>query len=206
MVKIMANNKNFERELPKGYKEVFRIDAKKKNTAIILSLAALGIFAVVFVLLLIPFFRSGIDLSDISAGSFFLFYGVIFVTMLVYIVAHELTHGLVYKVMTGEKLTFGLTLSVAFCGVPGIYTYRKCALYAVLAPMVVFTAVLLPTVIFLSFVNPLYYIGFSFIFAAHLSGCAGDGYLGYLLLTKFRGEDVLMKDTGPTQLIYEKKK
>ena len=202
----MKKSKNFERELPSGYKLALHINAKDKGTAILLTLGSLAITAVVFVLLLIPFFRSGIDLSGIAPGAFFLFYGVFLVSMILYTILHELTHGLVYKVMTGEKLVFGITTAVAFCGVPKIYTYRRCALAALLAPLVVFTILIGGFVLFLSFVNPLYYIGFSFIFALHLGGCIGDGYLGYLLLTRYKDEDILIKDTGPEQFIYEKKK
>lgn len=202
----MKKSKNFERELPSGYKLALHINAKDKGTAILLTLGSLAITAVVFVLLLIPFFRSGIDLSGIAPGAFFLFYGVFLVSMILYTILHELTHGLVYKVMTGEKLVFGITTAVAFCGVPKIYTYRRCALAALLAPLVVFTILIGGFVLFLSFVNPLYYIGFSFIFALHLGGCIGDGYLSYLLLTRYKDEDILIKDTGPEQFIYEKKK
>ena len=201
----MKRSENFERTLPAGYKEVFRISAKKKETAVILSLGSLGITAVVFVLLLIPFFRSGIDISDVAPATFFIFYGVFILSMLLYTVLHELTHGAVYKLLTGEKLTFGITTAVAFCGVPKIYTYRKCALAAILAPLTVFTVILGSIVLFFSLINPLYYIGFSFIFALHLGGCIGDGYLAFLLLTKFKDNDILMKDTGPDQFIYAKK-
>ena len=125
--------------------------------------------------------------------------------MLLYVVLHELTHGAVYKAMTGEKLTFGITPAAAFCGVPNIYTYRRCALAAILAPLVVFTVIIGAVVLFLSYISPLYYIGFSFIFALHLGGCIGDGYLGYLFITRFKNKDTLMKDTGPEQIIYEKR-
>ncbi|MCQ2122483.1 MAG: DUF3267 domain-containing protein, partial [Fibrobacter sp.] len=61
--------------------------------------------------------------------------------MLVYIVLHELVHGAVYKLLTGQKLTFGFKASVAYCGVPDIYVYRRTALAALLAPFVVFDIV-----------------------------------------------------------------
>ena len=199
-------HKNFERELPRGYKEDFHIDARDKKTAIILSLGSFAITAVVFSLLLIHFFNSGIDLSDIDPISFFLFYINFVISMVLYVVLHELTHGLVYKVMTGEKLTFGITPAAAFCGVPNIYTYRRCALFAILAPLVTFTVILVPFLAFLSYANLLYYIGFSFIFALHLGGCIGDGYLALLLLTRYKDEDVLMRDLGPEQYIYVRKK
>ena len=137
-------NKNFERELPRGYKEDFHIDARDKKTAILLSFGSFAITAVVFALLLIHFFNSGVDLSDIHPISFFLFYFIFVVSMLLYVVLHELVHGVVYKVMTGEKLTFGITPAAAFCGVPNIYTYRRCALFALLAPLVIFTVIFVP--------------------------------------------------------------
>lgn len=201
----MNRAKNFERVLPKGYKAVARINAKRKDTAIALSLGSLGITVVTFLIFLIPLFKSGIDLSDVSAGEFFLFYGIFVVSTLAYIILHELTHGVVYKLLTGERLTFGITPAAAFCGVPNIYTYRRCALAAILAPLTVFTFLIGAVVFVLSFINPLYYIGFSFIFALHLGGCIGDGYLGFLLLSKYKSNDVLMKDTGPEQIIYQKK-
>lgn len=199
-------NKNFERELPRGYKEVFHLNAKKKETAIFLSVIAFIVTAVVFILLLIPLFKSKVDLSKISAVTFFVFYFVFIVSTIIYVVLHELTHGAVYKLMTKEKLTFGITPAAAFCGVPNIYVYRRCALAALLAPLIVFTIVLGGIVLFWSFTNALYYIGFSFIFAMHLGGCVGDGYLAYLFLAKYRDNTYLMKDNGPEQFIYENKK
>ncbi len=198
--------KNFERELPKGYREVYHINAKDKGTSVALSIASFAITAIVFILWMIPLFKSGIDLSNVPASTFFLFYGIFVVTMLLYIVLHEVAHGIVYKIMTGEKLTFGITPTVAFCGVPNVYTYRHCAIASLVTPLIAFTIIFLPIVIFFSFTNPLYYIGFSFIFSMHLGGCVGDGYMTYLLLTKFKNKDILMRDTGPEQFIYKKKK
>lgn len=199
-------NTNFERELPKGYREAFHINAKDKGTALVLSIVALTITIAVFAVMMIPVFKSGIDLSNVAPEYFFLFYGIFVISMVIYIILHELTHGVVYKLMTREKLTFGITPAAAFCGVPGIYTYRRCALAALVAPLITFTAVLIPIIIFFSMTMPLYYIGFSFIFAMHLGGCVGDGYLTYLLLTKYKKDDVLIRDTGPEQFIYVRKK
>lgn len=203
---MKTEKKNFERELPKGYREVFHINAKDKGTALWLSVGAFLITAVVFVLLLIPVFRSGVDISDVSPAEFFIFYGVFVLSMIGYVVLHELTHGAAYKLLTKEKLTFGITPAAAFCGVPGIYTYRKCALVAILAPLVTWTLILAPVVLILGFTSTLYYIGFSFIFALHIGGCIGDGYLACLLLFKYKQNRILMRDTGPEQFIYSYRK
>ena len=58
----------------------------------------------------------------------------------------------------------------------------------------------------LSYIDGLYYIGFSFILALHLGGCIGDGYLAFLLLTRYKDKEILMKDTGPEQFIYVRQK
>ena len=52
---------------------------------------------------------------------------VFLVSLVLYLVLHELVHGAVYKALTHQKLTFGFTLTVAFCGVPDVYTSRKTA-------------------------------------------------------------------------------
>jgi hypothetical protein len=75
-------------------------------------------------------------------------FGFIFLAI-IYVILHELTHGLLYKILTKQKLTFGLTLSVAFCGVPHIYVNKKTALLSVLAPFVVYNIIFIPLLIFL---------------------------------------------------------
>ena len=125
--------------------------------------------------------------------------------MFLYIILHELVHGIVYKALTKQKLTFGLTWSCAFCGVPNIYCYRKTALYALAAPLTVFSIILIPLTVYLYFVNPVYYLMSAFILGLHLGGCCGDMYMMWLLLARFKSNKTLIKDTGPAQTIYIEK-
>lgn len=189
--------KKYEDILPNDYKEAKVIDAKKKSTAIIFNLGALIIMMVVIAigLLLYPYELS-IDFSPRTS----LFLLGLLGAMIIYIVLHELTHGLVYKIFTKQKLTFGITFSCAFCGVPNIYVYRKVAMFAIIAPFVLFTIV---------FGIPLFFIKDSLIysltllmFAIHVSGCIGDLYGFSLFLFKYRKKDTLMNDTGPKQTFY----
>ena len=129
-------------------------------------------------------------------------YAVFFGAMIGYVVLHELVHGIAYKTLTGEKLTFGLSWSCAFCGVPNIYTYRKTAMISVIAPFAVFTVLLLPLLVLLYFISPLYFLIVAFIFGLHAGGCSGDLYVLYLLAVKFKDKRVLMRDTGPEQFFY----
>ena len=122
--------------------------------------------------------------------------------MIGYIVLHELVHGIAYKIQTGEKLTFGISWSCAFCGVPNIYTYRRTAIVAVVSPFTIFTLLFIPILILLYCFSPLYYLLAAFIFGLHLGGCSGDLYVLYLLAVKFKDKKTLMRDTGPEQFFY----
>ena len=122
---------------------------------------------------------------------------VFMVAVSAYIVLHELLHGAAYKLLTGRKLTFGLTWSVAYCGVPDIFVYRSAAL---VAPFVVFTVVFLLAVLLIA--DPVSQYMAAFLLATHLGGCVGDLYDTGLYLFRFRDPDTLMQDTGPKQTFY----
>ncbi len=190
-------HKDFEFEVPEGYRQVYHIDAADKKTGIKLTLGALAILiAVVVVLIAFADFKK-LDFDRLIE------YDLAFIGIaLVYIVVHELTHGAVYKALTHQKLRFGITWSAAFCGVPDIYTYRRTALLSLVAPLTVWTIVLLPLTIWLRGVDMGWYITIGLIFAIHISGCVGDIYVTWLFLTKYKDPRLLMRDTGPEQWMY----
>ncbi len=192
--------KHFEETLPEGYKLVKTVDVKDKKTVIIMNVAA----ALVAAALIAAAFFIFDPFADFHGEHFLLRELVLIVSMLVYIVAHELTHGAAYKLLTHRKLTFGMTLSVAFCGVPDIYVYRTAALIALLAPFTVFT-VLFGLLIFLMPGNFDKFLA-SLLFAVHFSGCVGDLNDTFLYLFRFRDKTTLMNDTGPKQTFYVKEK
>ena len=131
--------KTFEAELPAGYAQVFHINAKDKKIGIIFNAVALVIMAVVVVLAAIPLFAFEVEFTESTSPMLLITYTVFFVSLIAYIVLHELVHGAAYKMLTGEKLTFGLSWSCAFCGVPTVFTYRKTALIALAAPFLTFS-------------------------------------------------------------------
>ena len=201
----MTRNESFERELPNGYRQALYINAKETKFGIIFNLIA---FAVLIVVMAAAFFALKLggglraDIFDMDLPQLILAEVVFIGSMLGYIVLHELVHGIAYKALTNEKLTLGISWSCAFCGVPSIYTYRRTALIAVIAPFAVFTLLLVPIIALLYYLNPLYYLMAAFIFGLHLGGCSGDLYVTLLLLTKFKDKRVLMRDTGPEQFFY----
>ena len=190
-------HKDFELEVPQGYREVYHIDASDKKVGLKMTLGALAILVPVVAVLLLATDFSRFDYERL------LFYDVVWIVlMLVYIVIHELTHGAVYKSLTHQKLTFGITWSAAFCGVPNIYTYRRTALLSLVAPLILWTVVLLPLTIWLHSVDMGWYLVCGLLFAVHISGCIGDIFVTWLFLTKYKDPRTLMRDTGPAQWVY----
>ena len=189
---------NYEFEVPAGYREVFHFDAKDRKDAVKMTIWAFIIMVIAVVLVIL-----GADLKQIDMDHVFKYYAVWIVSMIVYIVLHELVHGAVYKALTHRKLTFGITWSAAFCGVPDIYVYRNTALASLVAPLTVFTVLLVPITLWLRSVDMGWYMVSGLLFAIHISGCAGDLYITKMLLTKYKDPRILMRDTGPAQWIFE---
>lgn len=190
-------HKAYESELPEGYTEAYTMDAGNKKLAVIMNLTALvltvGGIAAAYVLI-----RPVDLLTQISIlRSVCLILG-----LFSYIVFHELIHGLAYKLLTRRKLKFGLTFSVAYCGIPDIYVYRSAAMTALLAPFVVFLIAFLIPAFFCP--NPLDQFAFGVLLSVHVGGCVGDLYDTLLYLFRFRDSDTLMRDTGPKQTFYTK--
>lgn len=195
--------KKYELELPQNYVEAKTIDAKSnKKVMTIFPIVSLfvNILAVVIAVLCLNATQSNWLEQTIQDETIVTHSLLFIVAMLAYVVLHELTHGIVYKIETKQKLTFGLTLTVAYCGVPNIYVYRKTALKAVLAPFVVFLPILI--VVLCLVTNPIDVVWSAFLLGMHVGGCVGDLYCAYLYLFKFRDNSTLMRDTGPVQTFY----
>ena len=189
--------KNYETELPAGYREVFTVDAEKDKTFIIwMNVAAIVIAAVIILAGWLIIRPQGL-IENYSLLRNLLLLAALFA----YIVLHELVHGAAYKMLTGRKLTFGITMTVAFCGVPDIYVYRKTALISLMAPFTVFTVVFLAMAFLLPDAWDRFYA--VILLGVHAGGCAGDLYDTFLYLTKFRDPSTLMNDTGPKQTFYQ---
>ena len=197
----MARENNFTRELPDGYRLVKTVDAGDKRFGLLMNLWALVLSAVAGGGGFFLKFRGDPSSAFPDLGNIWVFEGWLFgllAALLVYLVLHELTHGAVYRLLTGEKLTFGIKLTCAFCGVPNVYVTRKTALLSLLAPFTVFSVGFLVPFFLLS--GPLSFL-FLVLFALHFGGCAGDLYDTALLLFCLKGK-LLMRDTGPKQSFY----
>ena len=192
-------NKNYELTLPEGYREALLIDAGNKKLGILLNVIAFAITVLILVLVVPQLhLREQLTVLSITLPKLIVFT----LSPIVYLVAHELVHGAAYKLLTRQKLTYGFTLTVAYCGVPNIYVYRKTALISLLAPFVVFTLLFGGLTLFLQ--DPVLRLISAVLLALHIGGCVGDLYDTFLYLFRFRAPDTLMNDTGPAQRFYVK--
>lgn len=199
--------KYYECELPAEYKEVYHLNAGEKKTGLWLNIGSLIVTVplILFLCLTMDFQSLLLAMKKYTLLTIFAF--VVFaISIFLYLVVHELAHGVAYKIMTKQKLAFGLKWSCAFCGVPNVYVYRKTALISLLTPFVVFSAVLIPMTIICAFLHPLLYFFASILLVLHLGGCIGDIYLTALLLFVYKNKKTLMRDLGAEQYIYLPKK
>ena len=187
--------RNFETELPEGYEAVFKVDVTNKRFAIIMNLAALIITAAL-VFAAVKLVRPQNFLESFAPSKLLVYCAA----LIAYIVLHELVHGIAYKLLTRQKLKFGLTAGAAYCGVPDIYVYRRAGLIALLAPFTVFNIVFLAMAFFMP--NQWDRFFSALLFAFHFGGCAGDLYMTYLFMTRFKDKRTLTRDFGPAAVYY----
>ncbi len=190
----------YEEKLPEGYKEALALDANDRESSVkirkIAVISAVVLFNACFFLYALP------RIHEIAAGFSIIKCVGFILAYFVYIILHELTHGIVYKLLTGQKLTFGFKPPAAYCGVPNIYIYRTTSLCSLFAPFTVYSIVF--AVLFLLIGDPFSKVLILVLFAMHITGCAGDLYGVGLFLSRFKDPATLRKDTGPVQIYYTK--
>lgn len=197
--------KHYEVELPEEYESVKVIDAKDKKTVILMNVVVIIItFLLIYLGILIYKAINGPITFEIYNPNTLLAWLVMLILLIVVTIIHELVHGLFYKIFTKEKLTFGFTLSVAYCGVPHIYVYRKAMIVTAMAPCLILSTVLIvPLLLANSFI---WFLVWLVLFSVHFAGCVGDIYSTFLLCFKYKSPTTLINDTGPKQTIYQKRR
>ncbi len=186
-------------ELPSGYSEILSIDLQKNKK---LALLVNGIAILIATIMVIPFlFVVPIStLFDFSQGLpiYFLKFGVILVGVIVYMILHELVHGIAMKICGTKKVKYGFTGLYAFAGSQDYY-YKAPYIFIALAPVVLWGVVLL---VINFFVPTSWFWVVYFIQIINVSGAAGDGYVTFKFLSL--PKNVLVKDVGTSMVVYNK--
>ena len=186
--------------LPEGYREIYTLDLQKdKKMLILVNLLAIAIFVLMAVPMswLVPVYTLFGAQGDM--GDFNLKMGAVLVLLVLYMVLHELVHGIAMKMCGTEKVRYGFTGMYAFACSDDYYN-KKAYIFIALAPIVLWGVVLAV----INLLVPLeWFWVFYFIQIGNISGAAGDLFV----TLRFWGfpEDMLVKDYGVGMTVYSRK-
>lgn len=186
-------------ELPAGYVPILQIDLQKNKKLAILVNGLAILIAVPLVLLghaLVPF-TALFDMSQ-GLGAYSLRFAVLLGGMIVYMVLHELVHGIFIRYYSGKRARYGFTGMYAYAGSEAYFAKRPYLVIA-LAPVVVWGIVL-------AVITPLVPTEWFWVVyllqVGNLAGAAGDSYV----TVKFSRlpPDILVQDVGVSMTVYAK--
>lgn len=185
--------------LPEGYREIFSINLQKdKKKAFVINFLAL----VIVVVFAVPmhFYIPVTTLFSFEEG--FKAYFIRLITLLflsvLYLILHELVHGITMKYFGTKKIKYGFTGLYAFAGSDDYYGKRSYIIIA-LAPVVIWGLII--AVINAVVPEDWFWVVY-FIQLSNISGAAGDIYV----TVKFSKlpEDILVKDSGIGMTVYSR--
>jgi len=184
--------------LPEGYSEYFKVDLKKnKKQAVFVNV--LSILIAVAVVVPACFFVPITTLFSFRRiGTSLLKLGLILVFMIIYLLLHELTHGIAMKLCGTKRVRYGFTVIYAYAGSDDYYG-KGAYIFIALAPVVLFFALLSVACVI---VPASWFWVVYFIQIMNLSGAAGDLYVTFKFLRFPR--DILIRDSGVSMVVYSK--
>lgn len=183
--------------LPENYKQIYSVDLQRdKKIALLVNLLALLIAAIMAVPM--HFVVPVTTLFDMQAGldAYTLRFVSLIVLLIVYMILHELVHGITMKLCGTKKVKYGFTGMYAFAGSDDYYDKRSYITIA-LAPVVVWGIVLA----IVNVVVPVQWFWVIYILQlSNISGAAGDFYV----TAKFMKmpKDILIHDRGVGMEVY----
>lgn len=185
--------------LPEGYREIYALDMHEdKKLAVwvnLLSLAIAAVFAVPM-LFVVPWWAT-FDVTDGMSGYWVKFAAMLGLT-LVYLVLHELVHGIAMRICGTKKIRYGFKGVYAFAASDDYYR-KKPYVFIALAPVVLWGIVL---AIVTPFVPASWFWVVYFVQLMNLSGAAGDLYVTVRFSRMPR--DILIRDSGVGMVVYAK--
>lgn len=183
--------------LPEDYGEIYSLNLQKdKRAAIIVNLLALAIAAVMAVSM--NFFVPVTSFFDMSGGivRYFLRLAALIVLMVLYMVLHELVHGIAMKLCGTKRVKYGFTGLYAFAGSEDYYD-KKSYIFIALAPIVLWGTVLAVVNFFVP--TEWFWIVYM-IQLINISGAAGDLFAA----VKFSRmpKNILIQDSGVSMRVF----
>ncbi len=185
--------------LPEGYREIYAIDLQKNKK---LSLLVNGIALLIAVAMIVPM-HFAVPITTLFSfeqgmGAYMLRFAAFMGLLILYMVLHELVHGVAMKLCGTRKVKYGFTGIYAFAGSDDYYGKRD-YLFIALAPVVLWGVVI--AVINL-FVPAEWFWVVYMLQVSNLSGAAGDLFVT-VRFSRFP-KDVLVKDYGVGMTVYSK--
>lgn len=187
------------RELPNDYGEYASVNLQQdKKLALFINVIALliGALMVVPACLIVPI-STLLETDDDFVG-FLIHMAVLLVSMVAYMILHELVHGIAMKICGTKKVKYGFTGMYAFAGSDDYYD-KKAYIFIALAPVVFWGAVLAVVNIFV----PTEWFWVVYLLqVTNISGAAGDFYV---TVKFFRfPKSILVRDSGTSMTVYAK--
>lgn len=184
-------------KLPDGFVEIYSIDLKKNKKAALL-VNALAIIIGVALAIIGHFIVPITTLFSMDSGitMYMLRYLVLVISLFLYIILHELVHGIAIKICGTKKVKYGFTGLYAFAGSNDYYD-KISYIFIALAPIVVWGIILAVINIFVP--AEWFWIVY-FIQLSNLSGAAGDLYVTVKFSKMPR--DILIFDYGVGMKVF----
>ena len=184
-------------KLPDGFVEIYSIDLKKNKKAALL-VNALAIIIGVALAIIGHFIVPITTLFSMDSGitMYMLRYLVLVISFILYIILHELVHGIAMKICGTKKVKYGFTGLYAFAGSNDYYD-KISYIFIALAPIVVWGIILAVINIF---VPAEWFWVVYFIQLSNLSGAAGDLYVTVKFSKMPR--DILIFDYGVGMKVF----
>ena len=185
--------------LPEQYKEIFSVDLQRdKKVAILVNV--LSLIIAVFMIVPMHFYISIETLFDMSEGlvAYTMRFFILMILIVIYMVFHELVHGVTMKFYGTKKVKYGFNGIYAFAGSDDYYDKKSYILIA-LAPVILWGVVL---AVINAFVSVEWFWVVYMIQVCNVSGAAGDMYV----TAKFSRfpQDILVRDSGIGMVVYSK--
>ncbi len=182
-------------DCPENYRVIYTLDVKNKKLALLLNVLAL-LIAVIMVIIASLYIPLDTLFETAEMDSLIMKCTVLIVGLIVYLVLHELVHGLFMKLFSDAKVRFGFTGLVAYAASDG-YFHKKAYLVIALAPVVIWGVVLLAANLMVS--ASWFWVVYT-LQICNIAGAAGDVFITLKLLSM--PSTILIHDVGTTMAIY----